>query len=728
MVSAVVSFDAHDPTYFYDSSGDTAHTISNYTGIIGAYVASTLLYFAGCSIFLLFPLLLLTILLLVRVCSLKQEWSRLVGLALVFVASAMLAYQLGAEFFIGIIPGGLVGGWCSGMLFGLSDGFIAYVSSLAMLYVGTILIIRFAWLQPIARCFVAVAVFFRVPDVCRLGFRTFNTGLCKVKNFVVRKKQSAPLDSLEWLVQETVRSEQIDTVDDESEDIFEDPFWQQYSLSRESQEACELQGTSESVRDLPKSQDEFIEDVSLGDAQHSSVKRYVVPDKKVFTSSGPHEDESSRQKVAQERAHNLAAKLEMFGIKGQVMAITIGPVVTLFEYAPASDVKVSKILALEDDLALALEALSLRIIAPIPGRPVVGFEVANIHRDIVYFADSITSKAYAQHDGALPLIIGRDTVGKEIVVDLAAMPHLLVAGSTGAGKSVALNAMLTSLLCRCSPDELNMILIDPKRLEFAPFADVAHLVFPIVTDVQRVPLVLRWAVAMMEERYTELARAGVRNVQEYQEKFGIAAMPYMVIVIDELADLMMTVGKDVEELIARLAQMARASGIHMIVATQRPSVDVITGLIKVNFPSRIAFKVTSKIDSRTILDCSGAEKLLGRGDMLFLNQKGMLSRVHGAYVKDSEINAVVQHIKRQRTVKYQELDLFAQKVAEDAIIEDDLYHEVVVFVESLDQVSISLLQRTFRIGYNRSARLIDTLEAHGVIMPADGGKMRKVLR
>ena len=307
------------------------------------------------------------------------------------------------------------------------------------------------------------------------------------------------------------------------------------------------------------------------------------------------------------------------------------------------------------------------------------------------------------------------------------MPHLLVAGSTGSGKSVGLHSMIMSLLCSKSPDEIKFILIDPKRLEFAAYADIAHLLFPIVTDPARASMVLKWAVATMEDRYAAMAQAGVRNATEYNSRLqpgDDAYFPLIVIIIDELADLMMTAGKDVENLIARLAQMARAAGIHLIIATQRPSVDVITGLIKVNFPSRIAYKVTSKVDSRTILDCMGAEKLLGKGDMLFLDAKGMITRVHGTFVTDTEISIAVSHIKVQRAVAYQELmSLKNDDLSED---NDEILQDVVEYLKSKDEISISLVQRVFRIGYNRSARIIDQLEASGYILPSDGGKMRKV--
>jgi S-DNA-T family DNA segregation ATPase FtsK/SpoIIIE len=333
----------------------------------------------------------------------------------------------------------------------------------------------------------------------------------------------------------------------------------------------------------------------------------------------------------------------------------------------------------------------------------------------------------------LPLILGEDTIGNSVIVDLTKMPHLLVAGSTGSGKSVALNTMLVSLLCKSTPEELRLILIDPKRLEFAPYADIAHLLFPIITDPKNAIKALKWAVSHMEERYQKMAEAGARTIVDYnllckdkpQEQF-----PYLVIMIDELADLMMTAGKEIEDLITRLAQMARAAGIHLLVATQRPSVDVITGLIKVNFPSRISFRVTSKTDSRTILDAAGADKLLGRGDMLFLSaHEGHLKRVHGAYVSDEEIFNVVSHIQKQREVCYLDLSTAAPDASQAPDdVDEQLMQDILQFLSEIDEVSISLLQRKFRIGYNRSARIIDALEGRGFVGPSTGSKTRKVIR
>jgi S-DNA-T family DNA segregation ATPase FtsK/SpoIIIE len=463
-------------------------------------------------------------------------------------------------------------------------------------------------------------------------------------------------------------------------------------------------------------------------------KAYRLPGLDIFIGVKGEKDDEQLMQELQKSATILEEKLERFGVCGKVQSIKRGPVVTLFEYQPDIDSKISKIIALEDDLAMALQALSIRIIAPIPGRSVVGFEVANKERKNVLFAEIVHSDAFSKCADSLPLVLGKDTIGANVVVDLARMPHLLIAGSTGSGKSVALNGMLVSLLCKKTPDELRMVLIDPKRLEFASYADIPHLLVPIVTDPRKVTPILKWVVRQMEERYERMAVCGVRNIQDYNDRMKqhpeYEKMSFIVVVIDELADLMMTSGREVEDLITRIAQMARAAGIHLIVATQRPSVDVITGLIKVNFPSRISFRVTSKIDSRTILDANGADKLLGRGDMLFLGSSdAQLRRIHGAYVSDKEIESLVKYVRAERPVRYLDLqEIVAQ--SDEAVNEadDELLEQVIAFLDEIDEVSISLIQRRFRIGYNRSARIIDLLEARGMIGSPDGGRTRKVIR
>lgn len=450
----------------------------------------------------------------------------------------------------------------------------------------------------------------------------------------------------------------------------------------------------------------------------------------------------------QARGQALMACLNDFDIQSELVRITPGPVVTMFEVRPAPGIRVSRIANLTDDLALALKAVAIRIQAPIPGSDTVGIEIPNELRETVNFRELAACEAFRTGCGPLTMILGKDIAGKPFMADLTRMPHLLVAGATGAGKSVCLNGILVSLLCRTQPQDLQLLLIDPKRIEMAVYADEPHLVHPVVTETNEAKSALEWAVHEMDRRYAAMARLGVRNVSGFNQKLAaykndlppdfsdLEPLPYLVIVIDELADLMMTAAREVETSIVRLAQLARAAGIHLILATQRPSVDVVTGLIKANFPCRISFQVTSKHDSRTILDQVGAEHLLGRGDMLFKPSGGRLQRLHGPFLSDEEVQSVVDHWKRHLSPSYK-VD-FAQWGLDAAMggtgggsgdaANDPLYGEVQVFVSEQGRASISLVQRRFKIGFNRAARLVEQLEHDGIIGPADGSKPRAVVK
>ncbi len=458
-----------------------------------------------------------------------------------------------------------------------------------------------------------------------------------------------------------------------------------------------------------------------------SIDLFAISEKHVLVALSPAEIHHMT-KIIEE-------KLATFGIAGKIIDIKQGPVITLFEYQPAIETKLSKIVALDQDIALALQAMSVRIIAPIPGTARVGFEVSNKKRAVVLLGDIMHSAAFKDSKARLPLVLGKNTTGKSVVVDLADMPHVLIAGSTGSGKSIALNAMLLSLIVSLTPEELSLIIIDPKRLEFSSYQHIPHLLFPIITDPHKAAPILRWLVKCMEDRYQMMAECGVRNIQEYKifcKQEGIHdELSYIVVIIDELADLMMVAGKESESAIVRLAQMARAAGIHLIVATQRPSVDVITGLIKVNFPSRISFKLTSKVDSRTILDTSGAETLLGKGDMLFMDvQTSSIARVHGAYVSDTEVKKVADALRALQKPEYKDIQAAIAECQSSysGLSDDPLLKEVLAFVDTMHEISISLLQRRFKVGYNRAANLIELLEQKGKLMPADGAKMRKVVK
>jgi DNA segregation ATPase FtsK/SpoIIIE, S-DNA-T family len=429
----------------------------------------------------------------------------------------------------------------------------------------------------------------------------------------------------------------------------------------------------------------------------------------------------------------LNQTLQNFNVGASVVNVTQGPAVTRFEVQPEPGVKVNKITNLSDDIKLSLAAKDIRIEAPIPGKHTIGIEVPNPKSRPVLINEIIQSPVFRESDSPLTAVLGLDISGKPIVTDLKKMPHGLIAGATGSGKSVCINTILVSLLFKASPEDLKLLLIDPKMVELAPYNRIPHLVSPVITDVKAATAALKWAVEEMERRYELFAHTGVRDINKFNElavkhKQYSDKLPFIVIIIDELADLMMMSPADVEEAICRIAQKARACGIHLIVATQRPSVDVITGLIKANIPTRIAFSVSSQVDSRTIIDISGAEKLLGRGDMLFLeNGSSKPVRLQGTYVSDEEIDLVVGHVKEQREPDYlfeQEELLKKAQITED---EDELFYEACEFIIEQGLASTSSLQRRFKIGYNRAARLMDMLESNGFITSANGSKPREVL-
>ena len=488
---------------------------------------------------------------------------------------------------------------------------------------------------------------------------------------------------------------------------------------------------------------------------------YELPSLKLLDDPPPRDESIDRESIMM-NARILEKKLDDYGVKGEVVEVHPGPVITTYEFSPAPGVKVHKISNLSDDLSLALSAVNVRIVAPIPGKSVVGIEIPNRIRQTVFLKEVLGGEDFLKHKSKLALGLGKDTEGFSVVVDMQKMPHLLVAGATGSGKSVSLNAMTTSILFKATPEEVRFIMIDLKRLELSIYEGIPHLLYPVITDPKEAGAALKWAVAQMEERYRLMAETGVRNIDSYNklakksieegpkprgkqeippeeekaeeappENEPLQPLPYIVIIIDELADLMMVAAREVEESIARLAQMARAAGIHLILATQRPSVDVLTGLIKANFPARISFQVASKVDSRTILDANGAERLLGSGDMLLLAPgTHRLQRVHGAYLSEAEINRVVEFLRRYGEPQYDSsIVIAAQEDQEMGDFDDydERYDEAVHIVTQTRQASISMLQRRLRVGYNRAARMIERMEREGIVGPSDGVRPRDVL-
>jgi len=468
---------------------------------------------------------------------------------------------------------------------------------------------------------------------------------------------------------------------------------------------------------------------------------YTLPP--VSLLDAPKAERKIDERELMDSARLLEEKCREFSVEGSVSQIHPGPVVTTFEFKPDAGVKYSKVTGLSDDLCLAMQAESV-LIDRIPGKATVGIQIPNPNREAISLRELLESDTYTRSTSKLTFALGKTIHGEPYMADLATMPHLLVAGSTGSGKSVGLNAILTSILYRATPDDVRMIMVDPKRLELGMYEDIPHLMTPVVVEPKKAANALRWAVREMEERYKTLAAYGVRNIEQFNRNVRAVLesgevpeegkpnrpLPFIVVVVDELADLMMVAGNEVEESICRLAQMARAVGIHLILATQRPSVDVITGLIKANLPARISFRVSSKIDSRTILDSNGAEQLLGKGDMLFLPPASSRHiRLHGPYISEQESARVASFLRKQGKPVYDESITEEEKTNNQELLyeKDDLYDEAARIVVQAGQVSISYLQRKMRIGFSRAARLVDMMEAEGLVSPATGGKPREVL-
>jgi S-DNA-T family DNA segregation ATPase FtsK/SpoIIIE len=478
----------------------------------------------------------------------------------------------------------------------------------------------------------------------------------------------------------------------------------------------------------------LMNDIEKGEV--AKPKNFRLP-KLDFLQKAPKTKKKVNEAEIDRKIEELLAKLAQFRVDGDVIRTYSGPLVTTFEFKPAPNVKVSKILGLQDDLAMALSAETIRIQAPIPGRDVVGIEIPNASIDTIYLREILESEIFQESSSPLTVALGKDIVGNPFITDIKKLPHLLIAGTTGSGKSVGINAMILSLLYRNDPDQLKLMLIDPKMLEFAAYEDIPHLITPVITEPAKAIAALANMVGEMERRYKLMADARTKNIDNYNEKMkktGEEAFPYIVVVIDELADLMMSGGKDVELSIARLAQKSRACGIHLVVATQRPSVDVVTGMIKANLPSRLSYRVGSRIDSKVILDAMGADSLLGRGDGLFTPPGSTgLVRIHAPWNTEDEIEKIVEYIKAQRVPEYDESYLVSSGAAASSdgsnseIVLDPLYEEAKAVVLGDNKTSISYLQRKLQIGYNRSANIIEQLEAKGVLSVPNAKGNREIL-
>ncbi|PID41233.1 MAG: cell division protein FtsK [Proteobacteria bacterium] len=664
----------------------------NWCGDVGMLLARLLLGFTGWGAYLLVFLLILLALLFF---SPRMSFERLphitVGLTGAIISSCGLLSSLALQWPKLVEAGGFVGHSSFNLLYSVLGGMGTVLFLLLIFFISLMLAIRFSpyrllsFVWRLLRCFFTGSV-----DWVKALFRP---GL--------KRKRSAPKGK-------TVRKAVIPESDSEPEVL----------------PPAGKPVVKEPAPPIREEQDFMTTPVAKGDWQ---LPPLAILSKNEQVSERV--DKDTYYKISKQ----LEQKLKNFGVSGKVVGISPGPVVTTYEYAPAPGVKINKIVGLADDLALGLKAPSVRVVGSVPGKSALGIEIPNDVRQVVYIRDLLSSEKFKNHKAKLGIVLGLDVVGNPAFADLAKMPHLLIAGATGAGKSVAVNVIIGSILFNATPDEVRFLMIDPKRIELSGYEGIPHLLHPVVVEPKLASRALMWAVTEMERRYRLLEEVRVKSFDSYNE-VAEEPLPYIVIIVDELADLMMVASKEVEASIARLAQMARAAGMHLILATQRPSVDVLTGLIKANFPARISFKVSSKIDSRTIIDATGAEHLLGMGDMLFMPPgTATIQRVHGAYIAEQETAELVAFLKKQGNASYDESML--EQVEEENVSAglengetfDERYDEAVAVVCESGQASISMVQRRLRIGYNRAARIIEMMEKEGVVGPADGARPREVL-
>jgi len=781
------AFYPNDPSW---NSAGQAQT-QNWAGSIGANVAATALQFIGLAAYLLPLLLFAAAWRRFHPSAIHRPWTRIVGLVVLVaaIASLLSIAHLRPLFDSSVQPGGLLGAVISqGLASGLSN-VGATVLLVAIAASGLLLATNFSFVRLYEIIVNAIGTRFAFVGKLPERFRAWQqmhaerANLKRETKAAIKAEREAARSTLKQTLNLTPAERVADFMKVPVTPDVEQPAVIRSETSRASVEpqasaaAAASAGAGVGVA-MPASTSRrrtIIPERDFADVDEDEAKEmvkgasvlrikaeapatgklpfdasrrvdyndYGLPQLDFLNEAPPHSEQADTELLG--LATRLAEKCKEFNVTGQIKHICPGPVVTTYEFKPDPGVKYSRVVSLVDDLCLALKAESIRI-DRMPGKPHVGIEVPNPRRETIFLREVIESRPFRESASKLTIALGKTIDGLNYVADLAKMPHLLIAGTTGSGKSVGVNSLIVSILYRARPDEVKFILIDPKRLELGLYEDIPHLATPIIVDPKLAARSLKWAVAEMERRYRDLAGYGVRNidgynteimrrnlVKEYDDKGEPwKPLPYIVIIIDELADLMMTSGREVEESITRLAQMARAVGIHLVLATQRPSVDVITGLIKANFPSRISFRVSSKIDSRTIIDTNGAEQLLGRGDMLFLPPgTSRLIRVHGAYIDETEISRIVAHIKSQGPPAYDES--ITQSDEEALGLEasegdhDELFEEALRICVEMKRASTSVLQRRLRIGYGRAAAILDMMEREGLIGQADGSRPRPVL-
>jgi len=729
-IGALLSYRGTDATWFQSQA--EFHRAANWTGRVGATIAELLLQLLGTSAFLLPVVLAVTGWNRFRGKSVASSYGRLLGLlALLASLATVLDLLYGSIRYGGeVFPaGGYVGNKLAGLLMALMNPLGALLTAATLLAATIVLTTRFSFASAAERLGDGMGGTLAAARARFAAYREARRRESQKKALEKKHAKTAAERQTTAEASVAVASKARPSIPlDEPDELVDLPPVRPKVSTRPL---------------LPKPAPPPKQQQLL---QTQPVGGYTLPPLELLNDPTPQETENEKDLLA--RAQLLTDKFHEFAVEGKVVAIHPGPVVTTFEFAPEAGVRYSKVVGLVDDLCLGLKAESIRI-DRIPGRSTVGIEVPNKHQEVIFPRELMASEKFRNTKSKLTLALGKDINGDVFTAELERMPHLLIAGATGAGKSVGLNGMITSILYKATPAEVRFIMIDTKMIELGMYAEIPHLLIPVVTDPKHASTALKWAVREMEQRYKKLASVGVRNIEQFNqalldqpgrtlkdEKSGevkaLHNLPFIVIVIDEMADLMMVSSADVEESIMRLAQMARAVGIHLILATQRPSVDVITGTIKANFPARIAFRVSQRVDSRTIIDQQGAEHLIGRGDMLFLpSGAGRLLRLHSGYITENELNRIVAFLKKQAKPVYDESVLKDpdenQGGAFDPGERDALYIDAVKLVLQEGMCSITLIQRRMRLGYARSARIVDTMEQEGIVGPADGSKPRELL-
>jgi S-DNA-T family DNA segregation ATPase FtsK/SpoIIIE len=730
---ALATYDASDPAWFFSTG--THDVPANFAGRVGAFLSELSYQILGYASYLVPAAIFFAGWHYFWCRAVDAVYTKLIGAAMLFGCSAaFLSLTLGR---VDVGPrafraGGYLGEWLGGVMADYLSRTGSIIVILALIVAAVILATQFSF----GRLF--SALFGMLRHAGRQGVDAFSQWQEE------RRKAKARRDVLEKYGKKDTA---IVAKPEPRKTVKIDPFdATPASATRQppAQGKAEESPPPPVVHKKPIAKTPIAPPLPLPEPERIERKlgTYTLPP--VSLLDAPKAERKIDERELMDAARLLEEKCREFSVEGAVVQIHPGPVVTTFELKPDAGVKYSKVTGLADDLCLAMQAESV-LIDRIPGKATVGIQIPNPNREAISLRELLESEAYTRHASKLAFALGKTIHGEPYVADLATMPHLLIAGSTGTGKSVGLNAMLTGILYRSTPDDVRMIMIDPKRLELGMYEDIPHLMTPVVVDPKKAANALRWAVREMEERYKTLAAYGVRNIDQFNRNVRAAIesgepiqdgdpsrpLPFIVVVVDELADLMMVAGNEVEESICRLAQMARAVGIHLILATQRPSVDVITGLIKANLPSRISFRVSSKIDSRTILDSNGAEQLLGKGDMLFLPPASSRHiRLHGPYISEQESARLASFLRKQGKPVYDDTITEEEKKGGQEGLEfekDELYDEAARIVVSTGQASISYLQRKMRIGFSRAARLVDMMEAEGLVSPGAGGKPREVL-